>query len=587
VQQPVNTRRDFIRATAFGATAAALFPGLAGDAAAAPAPPGNAVADRHRNLFNGDTCVYFYNPELWQPEGGPFSAKAIHRYIEMLGRNGIDTFIINANASKAWYPSKTLPTIIDGYRRGDRDFFRGHAICMGITKPEEVEKFLDTFVLFFNQYLDLREAGVDWLAETSKACREHGTVPWVDIRMNDLHGHRNFQGSFFNSALLKREEMRLHRSTFPSIAAEATAHQGLNYEHPEVRDFMFAQIREVVEDYDFEGLELDWWRQPLCCEPNASPQTVEMMSDWFRDVRALTERRAAKNGRPYYFGMRIPGRLETLKSIGIDLVTLCREGTVDFICPSGYWCTTWTMPHDDLRRQLGERVRIYGVIEDGANSMTAWSPKLNLTRPMRYVSASREMIHANAAGKLVLGAAGIEWFNFFCTDQARLPGLSSDYAFLRDVHRLEFLRGREKHYMFPDNGNIFLEMPPHDVPSHFPASLEPHRKRAFRLPMCAEPGDGNLRLVAQVVLMKSDPVATLLVSFNGSWPEAEKTATDLLLFPCGSLTHHTEDHAAFNFQLPAALIHDGWNEVVVENGAGQSVDVAGIELAVMKGAATG
>ena len=27
-------------------------------------------------------------------------------------------------------PSKKLPTVIDGYRRGDREFFRGHAVAL-------------------------------------------------------------------------------------------------------------------------------------------------------------------------------------------------------------------------------------------------------------------------------------------------------------------------------------------------------------------------------------------------------------------------------------------------------------------------
>ncbi|MBO9610958.1 MAG: hypothetical protein J7639_33720, partial [Paenibacillaceae bacterium] len=73
---------------------------------------------RHRNIFNADTCVFFYNPERWQPEGGTYSARAIQRYIDTLADNGIDTFLINANAQRAWYPSRTIPSILDGYKRG-------------------------------------------------------------------------------------------------------------------------------------------------------------------------------------------------------------------------------------------------------------------------------------------------------------------------------------------------------------------------------------------------------------------------------------------------------------------------------------
>ena len=588
----MNTRRDFLRASALGATAATVLPRIfagtdspaASSAPTSPrqAPSGeNALTAHHRNLFNGDTCVYFYNPERWQPEGGPYSARAIHRYVEELATNGIDTFIINANASKAWYPSKVIPTILDGYRRGDREFFRGHAICGGFTKPDEVEKYMDNSVLFFNRYLDLVEAGVDWLAETTKACRQRGVTPWVSVRMNDLHGHRNFEGSFFNLPLLKRCEMRLHHSTYPSMAGDWTYREGLNYELPEVRDLMFAQIREVVEDYDYEGLELDWWRQPLCCEPNASAATIALMSDWFRSIRALTQRRAAQTGRPFWFGMRIPGRLETLKTIGLDIVTLCREGTLDFISPSGFWRTSWEMPHDDLQRAVGPRTAVYGVIEDGANALPTIGPALNVAREIRLISASREMLTANAAGKLVLGAAGIEWFNFYCTDQARLSGLTSDYTFLRDIHRLDLLRGREKHYACSDKSyGSGLSLPPFELPPPLPVILEHHWRQSFRLPMCAEPADRGLRLVVQVVVKKSDPAGEIPVSFNGSWPKAERTTTDRLLFPCGSLTHHAPAHTAFNYEFPISLLRDGWNEIELYNGAPGTITVVAIELAV-------
>ena len=173
-------------------------------ASKAPSQPQKISAFGHRNLFNGDSCTYFYNPELWQPEGGPYSARAIHRYVDLLADSGIDTFLINPNAQVAWYPSKKLQTILDGYRRGDREFFRGHAIAVG-TPPDQMDAYLDRQVKFFNLYQDLIDAGVDWLAETSKACRRRGISPWVSVRMNDMHGAANPTGSHFNCALFKQE----------------------------------------------------------------------------------------------------------------------------------------------------------------------------------------------------------------------------------------------------------------------------------------------------------------------------------------------------------------------------------------------
>lgn len=596
----MNSRRDFLRTTAVGAVAATILPGKAASStaalgASAPAISRNPVARRHRNLFNGDSCVFFYNPEKWQPEdfslkaveggsvavGGPFKAKAIDRFVENLAKSGVDTFLVNANASRAWYPSKTIPTILDGYQRGDREFFRGHAICQGITDRAGEETFIDRIMAFMNLYQDLLDAKVDWLAEASTSCRKHGVSPWVSIRMNDFHGHRNIEGSFFNVPLLKNPAMRLQRSDYSPTMRDPSYRTALNFEKAEVRALMFEQIREVVEDYDYEGLELDWLRNPLCCEPNATPATIAMMSDWLREVRALTQRKAKKTGRLYPLGLRIPGKLETMRSIGLDVATLCREGTLDFISPSGFWCTSWEMPHDDLRRAVGDGVAIYGVIEDGVNAFPAYSPAQKLTQRIRFLSSSREAIYANAAGKHALGIDGIEWFNFYCTDQARLPGLISDYSSLHDVHRPEFLSGQPKHYSFSTGGDSLIHLP-FEITAQLPVMLEPRRSHPFRLPMSTEPADQGLEVVVQIVLKADQKVTVLPVSFNQSWPVIAHTPTDRLLFPCGSLTHHTTEHQAFDFRFPLSLLRHGWNEVVVENGGGLPITVAGIEVAIRR-----
>src|SRR5579871_2228040 len=77
-------RRSLLKTIGAGSLLAAQPSGSAAGAARGQAE--GALA-RHRNLFNGDSCTYFFNPELWQPEGGPYSAKAIHRYVDLLAES--------------------------------------------------------------------------------------------------------------------------------------------------------------------------------------------------------------------------------------------------------------------------------------------------------------------------------------------------------------------------------------------------------------------------------------------------------------------------------------------------------------------
>jgi hypothetical protein len=575
-------RRSLLRIMGAGPLAAAQVarPGLS--------RPADALS-RHRNLFNGDSCVYFYNPELWQPEGGPYSAKAIHRYVSLLAASGIDTFLINPNAQVAWYPSKKLQTVIDGYRRGDREFFRGHALAVGV-KPEKMDEHLDHQVKFFNMYLDLVEQGVDWLAETSKACRAHGVSPWVSCRMNDMHGAANPQGSHFNCALFKQAKFRLSGRAMDPKDSPHVGWMGLNYEHREVREFMLANIGEWMENYEFDGLELDWLRQPLCCEPIAGRKQIDLMVDWMREVRGLTDARARRIGKPVPLGLRIPVNLGYMKNIGIDVKAQVAAGLVDFIGFTDAWQTTWSVPYDELRKELGPDVVFIGVVEDAPNWIRGFAPSLadrsaefppaNLG--MRYMAASPPMQWANAAGKLTMGVHGIEQFNFFCTDQPKIPGLRCNYSALKGTDDLARLRGRPKHYCLSTPSPWLSRAI--DQPEQLPAVLRPKWRKEFRLSMCAEPPRPGLELIAQVVIENHLNPPPLGVSLNGTWPVFERVETRDLVFPTGPYTQHTSDHLGLNFRLDATQIRDGWNTVLVTNetpeSSGSAVTIVSLELSV-------
>ncbi|MCZ2151061.1 MAG: hypothetical protein LC126_25215 [Bryobacterales bacterium] len=347
--------------------------------------------DKHRNLFTGDSCVYFYNPELWQPEGLPYTARAIHRYVDLLADSGVDTFLSNPNAQVAWYPSKRLETILDGYRRGDRDFFRAHARATHVP-PEQLDAFLDNMVRFHNLYLDLAEAGVDWLAETVKACRRRQIAPWVSVRMNDTHGVED-AASHFNCKAFRDPANRLGGQAIDPADPPNAHWVALNYARKPVRDFMFSHIREYLENYGFEGLELDWLRDPHILEPGATEADCRLVTSWLKDVRAFADSRARITGKPLPLGLRIPANLGYLRNRGLDVQAIVRDGLVDFIGFSNFWQTSWDIPYEQLRAELGPDVVFHGVVEDAPNWIPGHAPDMASNTGQAPLSESRRPLH--------------------------------------------------------------------------------------------------------------------------------------------------------------------------------------------------
>ncbi|MEJ7609093.1 MAG: hypothetical protein WKF37_23180 [Bryobacteraceae bacterium] len=447
-----------------------------------------------------------------------------------------------------------------------------------------MESFLDGQVKFYNLYLDLADAGVDWLAETTKACRRRQISPWVSVRMNDTHGIEN-QESHFNAAIFKKKEMRLSGVDPDPQIAHHSKWMALNYVKPEVREFMMSHIHEYLNDYDFEGIELDWLETLIVWNRMLLSSSAMRSLTGLRDT--VTDESEGENQRQAFpHGMRIPGNLGYLKSRGLDVKTIVRRGLVDFLGFSNFWQTSWDMPYDELRRQLGSDVVFYGVVEDAPNWISGYSPELAKRKVdpaaaphpnggLRYMAASPEMQRANAAGKLVMGVHGIEQFNFFCADQPKIPGVRADYTVLRGTHDLEFLRGKPKHYCLSTPSTWLSTL--WELPEQLPVILEPKARREFRLSMCSEPV--GTKAVVQVVTEKGALTPRLGVSVNGRWATYESQPGQALLFPVGSFTEHMPGTIAWNFPVDASEIRDGWNRFLVLNTAQSSTcKIVSIEI---------
>ena len=547
----------------------------------------------NRVLYNADCNACFYDPRRWQPDGGPYSASAVHRFVDLVAGSGVDTLLVNPNVQRVWYPSKVVPAAWDGYTRGDRDFFRGHADAVGV-KPERLDAYLDMLVGFMNSYIDLLDAGVDWVAEAALRCRQRGISPWVSVRMNDMHGAKNPSGSFMNAPIFADDGNRLHKMGIPGEDHINWYRSGLNFALQPVRDYMLAIIRELVQDYDYEGLELDWWRNAICCDPEASDETIEIMLDWLAEIRSLTDARSRLTGRPYYLGLRIPADLRLVRTIGLNVPEMSRRKLIDFVGPSNFWQTTWDVPHDELKRQLGDEVAVYGVIEDAPNWHNGYSPVYNRSG-IRYLTASAELLRGNAAGKLALGADGIELFNFFCTDPSphttdAIPGMVCNYPAIHGIADLAGLRGQTKHYAFAttriDTSERYFELM-----AALPDVVEAKCRRTFRLPMCAEPAGRGLNVVIQVIMDQTPAPPSIGVSFNGSWMRFDAQSTRNAVFPVGPYTEIPTGSQALNFTFPVQRICEGWNTITVYNNnepdssradpLANSVRFTSIELAIM------
>jgi len=544
---------------------------------------------KHRNLFNGDGNFIFqdnfFPPNV--PET-PNPAMLMHNYVDRLADNGIDTFIICVGGQMPCYPTK-LKIGAPEYKRGDREFFRGYFPPTNDTDfpPEKLEKRMDDLARVMDRCVDLADAGFNGVVEMIKGCRNRGISPWASLRMNDGHGANNWDHcGFMNCPVQANPKFRLSGKRINPKDGSEYGWQLCNYEHREVRDYYFSLIKEVIEDLGVDALEIDWWRAPFCCETPASQKTTDMITNWHAEIREVARAHAKKTGKPFYLGIRAPARFGFLKSIGLDIKEMARRDLIDFFSTGNFCQANWEIPYDTLRAELGENVAIYGCIDASPNWLNV-GPNESIASH-RNMSFSAPLVRGNAASHLALGVDGIEQFNFFAAGNDPENEVKY-YKVLQGLADLENLRGQPKQYALSTTYGWYM-FPVFEYGEQIPAILEPEWRKAFRLSMCAEPTDKNLKLTIQVIVEKKGKLPELGVSFNGSWPNFEATATTELLFPTKHYSLVPSGHIALNYTCDVNLIKEGWNEIILynenhnratpEQRAANSVYVASIELSV-------
>ncbi len=538
-----------------------------------------------RTIYNLDFAGFFYTPRIWQNDDERYSATAIHRFVDTLAKYHVDTLAINPNTKIAWYPSRVWPDATE--RILDNTAFSDNNRVYGFWSQPDFQRALREMV----------DAGTDWIAEAIDRCHGHGMTVWTSIRMNDGHNTLDPSDPLYNP-LLCRPELLLEET--PQAAGEryGMGGAGLNYERAEVRDAFMLLIEELLDRYSWDGVELDWLRTPACCAPGATAEATRQVSAWHRELHRLADRSGSLRNKQIEFGVRAPGNLASLPHIGLDLPAMLDEGLFDFLCPSNLMQTSWAMPHDRLREEIPERTRIYGVIELSTNFL--WSnlpkrtgdPQRNPTN--RHMCDFPEALRGNAAGKLVLGADGIELYNFFVGDVVATyfgAPVRSRYEAIAPLKDLGRLRGTEKFYTVETAGRSCWT-PPYDQPSPLPAVLKPRWQALFQLPMCSETGEDQ-ELVIQVVMVRTQKTDWISVSVNGCYPRVPDAETDRLLFgndPLGHGRHHP-DHIALHYTFPVELLRDGYNQIALQYGTDltepaetvpATAEIASIEIGVVK-----
>ena len=179
-----------------------------------------------------------------------------------------------------------------------------------------------------------REEGLDYFDAVIRHGHQRGKEIWWGLRMNevergDLAAYEKPDGG---KPRLSPDVKNPVKAAHPDWLIRSWWWQGFwNYAVKEVRDYRLSIVREVVEQYDFDGVHLDFLRHTPHLPPGKQWENRGHLTTFLRDVRTMLQERAAKRGRPFLLAARVPDSVEGCHTDGLDIKTWAAEGLVDVL----------------------------------------------------------------------------------------------------------------------------------------------------------------------------------------------------------------------------------------------------------------
>lgn len=465
-------------------------------------------------MLNEDDSHFFGSRSAEQ-----MNMEGLHAFVDQYANTAVTHLFLCPNAMKASHRSQARDAIWE-FKDGQKP-----------PADEFAKKWCENARL-------LDERGLDPYAVWISRCREKKLSPWLSMRMNDVHNVDDVNDYIHSSF------WRKHADYWRVPGGRGWTDRALDYGIPEVREHAMAYIRELLERYDPDGLELDWMRFGYHFRPGQEAEGAKLLTQFLREVRALTRQWAAKRGHPLKLGARVPTLPDAATGLGMDGVNWIREGLVDLLVPTPFWATTdFDIPLELWRERIGSAATNV-VLAAGAEILVRAYPA---AKPIEADITSTRGI---AAASLHRGADAIYLFNYL--DPAPMTGGKDAYrTLLQEGLSLEVITQKPRRHVVTYRDTVASGMS-----SDIRLPVDGFKGGVFRIPIGPKPSRAKAFIIAGLAPSEGMAQSKFAITVNG---KSCAPAKDL-----GELSLLSGVARAVQHQCSLETLRDGYNEIEVK-----------------------
>ena len=377
----------------------------------------------------------------------------------------------------------------------------------------------------------------DVLETTVKFAHDNNLECFWSFRINDCHdAHGTGESPLFPE--FKKKNPHLLMGT-PTKRPPYAYWSAVDFGQKKVRDFMFEMFKEIIDNYEIDGIDIDFCRHWAIFKSHGwgnlpSQQEMDGFTELKRRIRNYADEVGMQRNRPILMMVRIMDSKEACRGMGLDIDRWCREGLVDIIAGG----SEIRFNHPNYMAEWGKNypnVKFYITATDAQVTGQHILLRRNLNK-LAYRS------QANAAWKA--GLDGVYSFNEYyptlphadylaeMSDKEALKGLNKCYYFSHSYWPAgRWGKGWDKYYGMPD------------LTPASPSTLSQHG-RTLELFM------GDEKPGAQYILLmdakKSINPSSMRAKFNGV-----------------DLGTGKDFHGLIRFEIPESAVKSGMNKAHV------------------------
>ena len=395
------------------------------------------------------------------------------------------------------------------------------------------------------QYIkDYILAGGDPIQENLDATHRNDMYMFIDLRMNDHHYNNDLQWSTHswfwksNPKYWRQDRETTYVWDETPVTGDATERL-LNYMNPEVQDYFYGLLEELVSTYDVDGVQMDFDRYYIYFLDEEADMGLGVLTEFVGRVREMVNRISIDRGKDIQVSVRLDDTVEKVNGFGMDVAEWCRRDYVDILNVGDHYTNHLAVDIEGYKALAGN-AKVFGELHYLTKQVTVNG---STTDGRRHVT--EQVSYATAKNFYDRGADGISLFNFQYVPEPEI----NIYPKLPLCFDKDALESAEKNYVFTQGKGAWGFGYAEDFDYKF---------------VIGENTDNYSLIIARIEYGQNATNINTEFTLNGTkLKEISRQETELFTPYSSNPSYATRANVKF-FEIPLSVLFNGENHFVID-----------------------